>query len=105
MCRDQFYYLVIKRQWRYIIFKLDPEEHNSVYIEKCGLRDSSYDQFLESLSADQPRWIIYDFEIKVKEFGVDSVKNKLVFIIFSPDNCSDTKAKTVITFKKDMLLS
>ena len=105
ICRDQFYYLVIKKQWRYIIFKLDPEEHNSVYIEKCGLRDSTYDDFLQSINPEEPRWIIYDFEMNVKEFGVDSIKTKMVFIIYSPDCCSDSKAKTVITFKKDMLLS
>ena len=96
--------MMIHRSWRYIIFKIDPEDHNSVYIDKCGMRDSTYEEFLESIPTDEPRWIIYDFEYEAQSYGVMSTKKKCVFIIYSPDDSRDMKSKSLITFKKDMLL-
>lgn len=69
VCRDQFYYLMMKKQWRYIIYKVESEEKSSIEIDVCGLRDSTYEEFLESLPSDQPRWIIFDFEYEIKEYG------------------------------------
>jgi len=104
ICRDQFWFLVAKRQWRFIIFKVDTENKDSVLIDKCGLRDSTYEEFLESMTEDEPRWVIYDYEYEAKEYGIMSMKSKLVLIVFSPDDCTDNKSKSIITYKKDLLM-
>jgi hypothetical protein len=51
-CRDQFYFLRVKRQWRYIIFKISEDDPNFVEIEKCGLRDQEFDEFKEAMPQD-----------------------------------------------------
>ena len=61
-CRDQFYYLMIKKQWRYVVYKVEEEEKSSIELEKCGLRDSDHQEFLDSIPEDKPRWIIFDLE-------------------------------------------
>ena len=38
------------------------------------------------------------------EYGVLAQKNKLCLIVYSPDNCKDNIAKTIITYKKDLLM-
>ena len=37
-CQAQAYNLIKFRFWRYIIFKVDSFDKNSISIEKCGLR-------------------------------------------------------------------
>ena len=69
VCRDQFYYLVKKRQWRYIIYNIEELEHDSVEIDKCGPRSSSFSYFVASMPPDEPRWVVYDFEYEVTEHG------------------------------------
>ena len=44
-CRDQFYFLRTKRQWRYIIYKLSDFDGEAVEVDKCGLRDSEFEDF------------------------------------------------------------
>ena len=104
ICRDQFYYMMIKRQWRYITLKVDTEDHGSVSIERCGLRDESHEDFLSHVPKDEPRWILFDFEWEAKEYGQVATKSKVILIVYSPDSCTDNKSKTIITFKKDLLL-
>ena len=70
-CRDNFYFLALKRQWRYVTYMVEPEEKDSIQIDFCGLRESTFDQFTEQIPEDMPRWIIYDFEYDVKEFGIE----------------------------------
>ena len=67
ICRDQFYYLRIKRKWRFIIFKLNDDDPEFVEIDKCGVRDCSFDQFQTYLSPNSARWVIYDFEFTKTE--------------------------------------
>ena len=101
VCRDQFYYLVKKRQWRYIIYNIEEHEHDSVEIDKCGPRSSSFAFFHASMPTDEPRWVVYDFEYEVVEHGRASTKSKLLFITYRPDISTDTQCKNLILFRKD----
>lgn len=101
VCRDQFYYLVKKRQWRYIIYNIEEHEHDSVEIDKCGPRSSSFAYFVASMPADEPRWVVYDFEYEVTEHGMTRKKSKLLFIVYRPDESTDTVCKNLILFRKD----
>ena len=85
-CRDQFYFLRVKRQWRFIIFKLSEDDPSFVEIEKCGLRDQEFEDFKEIMPKDSARWVVYDFEYKINEFGLDCTKAKLLFIVYNPDS-------------------
>ena len=83
--------LKTKREWRYVIFKVD--SFNVVSIEKCGLRIESFTSFLKSVQNDEPRWIIYDLQYTAIEDGVTKMKQKLILIIYVPDNTLE-KLKT-----------
>jgi cofilin len=99
-CRDQFYYLRMKRQWRYIIFKVSDEDPTFVEIERCGPRDQTFDEFKENMPKDQARWVVYDFEFTVKEYGLDLTKAKIIFMVYNPDINTNSLLKSIIVFKK-----
>jgi hypothetical protein len=99
-CRDQFYYLRIKRQWRYIIFRLSADDPTFVEIEKCGPRDCDFDEFKNSMPHDSARWVVYDFEYTIEEYGLYLTKSKLIFIIYNPDSNENSQEKRTILFKK-----
>jgi hypothetical protein len=35
---------------------------------------------------DSARWVIYDFEYTVSEFGLDLTKSKILFMVYNPDS-------------------
>ena len=102
-CRDQFYYLRTKRQWRYIIYKISEFDFESVEVDKCGLRDSSFEEFQHSLPENEARWAVYDFEYTITEYDLESRKSKMLFIVYSPDSNTNSKEKNTILFNKNTL--
>ena len=101
-CRDQFYHLVNSNTWRYIIYKIDDVDKDSVEVQKCGNRESSFEEMVENLTDGGPRWIVFDLEYEIKEYGMAFQKKKLLFINYVPDNTEETAQKTLIVFKKDL---
>ena len=99
ICRDQFFFMRVKRRWRFITFKLCDDDHEFVEIDKCGIRECDFDSFLEFVPSDGARWIFYDFEHTKIEQGKELTKTKLVFIIYTPSGCS-VKHKTTMTYQR-----
>lgn len=69
-CRDQFYHVVKTCTWRYIIYKIDDYDKDSVEIQKCGDRNSKFEDMVSNLTDDGPRWIIFDLEYEINEYGM-----------------------------------
>ena len=86
ICRDQFYYMRVKRQWRYIIYRLNANDTSYVEVDRLGERNSTFEDFKQAMPANQARWVVYDFEYQVTEFGATATKRKMIFIIYCPDD-------------------
>jgi hypothetical protein len=52
---------------------------------------------------NESRWAVYDFEYTTIEYGLESRKSKILFIVYSPDSNPNTKEKNVILFNKNTL--
>lgn len=101
-CRDQFFYLVRKRMWRYIIYLLDADDDMpSVFIERCGLPEDTYEDFVAALPEDRCAWAVLDLEL-----GQGSRTNhKIVFITFQPDSCTSGAERRLIKFNQKFFIT
>lgn len=94
----EFDNLKAKKAYRYIIFKI--EDKKTIKVEKCGMREESYDMFLEALITEC-RYAVYDCEYTTDDGRSDS---KLCFVAYNPDSCG-VKEKMLYSTFKDTLKS
>ena len=73
-CKLKFSELKTKRNYRFIIFKIENQE---VVVEKVGSPDETYEDFNESLPSDECRYAVYDFDFITDE---NCQKSKIFFI-------------------------
>ncbi|XP_060203619.1 actin-depolymerizing factor 7 [Lycium barbarum] len=93
-CKLKFLELKAKRNYRFIIFKIDGQE---VVVEKLGGPEESYDDFSISLPADECRYAVFDFDFITTE---NCQKSKIYFIAWSPES-SRVRMKMVYASSKD----
>ena len=92
----------MKRKWRFISFKLCDDDPSFVEIDKCGVRDCSFEDFCDNVPEDGARWIIYDFEYSKIDTGKELFLTKIILIIYTPQP-APIKHKTTITYQKQLL--
>lgn len=73
-CKLKFLELKAKRIYRFIIFKIDAQQ---VVLEKLGDPEESYEDFTNSLPADECRYAVFDFDFITSE---NCQKSKIFFI-------------------------
>lgn len=73
-CKLKFLELKAKRNYRFIIFKIEQQE---VVVEKLGRPDETYEDFTGSLPADECRYAVFDFDFITDE---NCQKSKIFFI-------------------------
>ncbi|PKI52058.1 hypothetical protein CRG98_027474 [Punica granatum] len=93
-CKLKFYELKAKRNHRFIIFKIEGQK---VVVEKVGSPEETYDDFANSLPADECRYCVFDFDFITDE---NCQKSKIFFIAWSPDT-SKVRSKMVYASSKD----
>ncbi|CAK9169495.1 unnamed protein product [Ilex paraguariensis] len=93
-CKLKFLELKAKRNYRFIIFKIEGQE---VVVEKLGSPAESYEDFTASLPADECRYAVFDFDFITDE---NCQKSKIFFIAWSPDT-SRVRMKMVYASSKD----
>ncbi|XP_074352839.1 uncharacterized protein LOC141691991 [Apium graveolens] len=93
-CKLKFMELKSKRNYRYITYKIEDQQ---VVVDKLGGPDESYDDFSNSLPADECRYAIYDFDFTTVE---NCQKSKIFFVAWSPDT-SKVRMKMVYASSKD----
>ncbi|XP_030937097.1 actin-depolymerizing factor 7 [Quercus lobata] len=93
-CKLKFVELKAKRNYRFIIFKIEDQE---VVVERLGNPDETYEEFTESLPANECRYAVYDFDFITDE---NCQKSKIFFIAWSPDT-SKVRSKMVYASSKD----
>ncbi|OWM88218.1 hypothetical protein CDL15_Pgr003630 [Punica granatum] len=80
-CKLKFMELKAKRNYRFIMFKID-EKILEVVVEKAGGHDETYDDFTASFPANECRYAVLDFDFTTIE---NCQKSKIFFIAWSPD--------------------
>ncbi|XP_070031627.1 actin-depolymerizing factor 7-like isoform X2 [Nicotiana tomentosiformis] len=93
-CKLKFLELKSKRDYRYIVFKIESQQ---VVVEKLGGPEESYEDFTNSLPADECCYIVFDFDSITTE---NCQKSKIFFIAWSPDT-SKVRMKMVYASSKD----
>uniref|UniRef100_A0A5B6ZUI7 ADF-H domain-containing protein n=1 Tax=Davidia involucrata TaxID=16924 RepID=A0A5B6ZUI7_DAVIN len=95
-CKLKFLELKAKRNFRFIVFKIE-EKIQQVMVEKLGKPDESYDDFAASLPANECRYAVYDYDFTTNE---NCQKSKIFFIAWSPDP-SRVRSKMLYASSKD----
>ncbi|URD78691.1 hypothetical protein MUK42_19051 [Musa troglodytarum] len=95
-CKLKFLELKAKRNFRFIVFKID-EKIQQVMVEKLGQPGETYDDFTASLPADECRYAVFDFDFVTDEH---CQKSKIFFISWSPDT-SRVRSKMLYASSKD----
>ncbi|KAM7494227.1 hypothetical protein LguiB_028836 [Lonicera macranthoides] len=95
-CKLKFLELKAKRNYRYIIFKIN-EAIQQVTVEKVGNPGDSYEDFTSSLPLDECRYAVYDFDFTTDE---NCQKSKIFFVAWAPDT-SKVRSKMVYASSKD----
>lgn len=87
----------MKRTYRYLIVSIS-EDGTVAKVEHAGARSADFAEFKANMPTDQPRYAIYDLEYKTKDGRAES---KLVFVMYSPDNCTKGTLRFVYAQNKD----
>ncbi|THU45564.1 hypothetical protein C4D60_Mb02t19320 [Musa balbisiana] len=95
-CKLKFLDLKAKRNYRFIVFKID-EKIQQVTVEKLGQPDETYDDFTASLPADECRYAVFDFDFVTDEH---CQKSKIFFISWVPD-IARVRSKMLYASSKD----
>ncbi|XP_020594926.1 actin-depolymerizing factor 8-like [Phalaenopsis equestris] len=75
-CKLRFLELKTKRNYRFIVFKID-EKAMQIKVDRLGQPEESYNDFTGSLPADECRYAVYDFDFVTDE---NCQKSKIFFI-------------------------
>ncbi|KAK6260700.1 hypothetical protein SCA6_015174, partial [Theobroma cacao] len=95
-CKLKFLELKAKRNHRYIVFKID-EKTQQVIVEKLGSPGATYDDFTNSLPANECRYAVFDYNFTTNE---NCQKSKIFFFAWSPDT-SRVRSKMLYASSKD----
>lgn len=81
-CKLKFMELKAKRNFRFIIFKID-ENIQQVVVDKLGQPDESYEDFTLAFPANECRYAVFDFDFITDEH---CQKSKIFFISWWENN-------------------
>ncbi|KAH7577912.1 hypothetical protein ACOSP7_001011 [Xanthoceras sorbifolium] len=95
-CKLKFLELKAKRNYRFIVFKIN-ESIQQVMVEKLGSPEETYDDFTNSLPANECRYAVFDFDFTTNE---NVQKSKIFFIAWAPDT-SRVRSKMLYASSKD----
>jgi len=97
-CVPAFELLKLKKESKYIIYKLSDDKKN-IQVEKSSV-EKDYDAFLADLPEKECRYAIYDFEFEVS--ATEGKRNKICFYTWSPDE-APVRSKMIYDSSKDAL--
>ncbi|XP_042457096.1 actin-depolymerizing factor-like [Zingiber officinale] len=95
-CKLKFLELKAKRNFRFIIYKID-EALQQVMVDKLGQPHESYNDFTASFPPNECRYAVFDFDFVTDEH---CQKSKIFFISWSPDS-SKVRSKMLYASSKD----
>nr|GMD62000.1 actin-depolymerizing factor 10-like [Ipomoea batatas] len=95
-CKLKFLELKSKRNYRYIVFKID-EASQAVVVEKLGSHEETHVQFANSMPPNECRYAVYDYDFTTDE---NCQKSKIFFVAWAPET-APIRSKMVYASSKD----
>ncbi|KAL3814845.1 hypothetical protein ACJIZ3_016113 [Penstemon smallii] len=95
-CKLRFLELKAKRNHRYIVFHID-DKAQQVMVEKVGNQSETYEDFSNSLPANECRYAVFDYDFTTDE---NCHKSKIYFIAWSPE-IARVRTKMLYASSKD----
>ncbi|KAK8685047.1 hypothetical protein V6N13_041058 [Hibiscus sabdariffa] len=95
-CKAKFLELKAKRNYRYIIFRIE-DASQQVVVDKLGEPNDKYEDLIASLPANECRYAVFDLDFTTTE---NCQKSKIVFIAWAPD-IARVRSKMVYASSKD----
>ncbi|KAF8412265.1 hypothetical protein HHK36_000226 [Tetracentron sinense] len=95
-CKLKFLELKAKRNYRFILFKIE-EKIQQVMVERLGEPGESYEDFTACFPANECRYAVFDFDFITDE---NCQKSKIFFIAWAPDT-SKVRSKMLYASSKD----
>ncbi|KAK4476578.1 hypothetical protein RD792_015735 [Penstemon davidsonii] len=95
-CKLRFLELKAKRNHRYIVFHID-DKAQQVMVEKVGNQSETYEDFTNSLPANECRYAVFDYDFTTDE---NCHKSKIYFIAWSPE-IARVRTKMLYASSKD----
>ncbi|XP_019189977.1 PREDICTED: putative disease resistance protein At1g58400 isoform X10 [Ipomoea nil] len=95
-CKLKFLELKSKRNYRYIVFKID-EASQAVVVEKLGSHEETHIQFSNSMPPNECRYAVYDYDFTTDE---NCQKSKIFFVAWAPET-APIRSKMVYASSKD----
>ncbi|KAI8374724.1 uncharacterized protein BYT42DRAFT_577411 [Radiomyces spectabilis] len=96
-CLETFQELKLRKKYTYIMYKLS-DDNTEIVIDKTA-ESASYDDLLNEVPENEPRYIVFDFEF---EKSGEGMRNKIVFINWTPDSAR-IKSKMLYASSKDAI--
>ena len=85
----------IGHKYRYVIFTFS-DDLRHIVVEKTADPSKTYNDFLDDLPPRDVRYAVYDYDFKAED---DTMRNRLVFIVWAPDT-APVKRKMLIASSK-----
>ncbi|KAA3475283.1 hypothetical protein CXB51_030690 [Gossypium anomalum] len=95
-CKLKFLELKAKRNYRFIVYKID-EQTQQVIVDKLGGPQETYEDFTNSLPEHECRYAVFDYDFTTDE---NCQKSKIFFFAWSPDG-SRVRSKMLYASSKD----
>lgn len=98
-CQTKFKEMQLRHSKRYLMFAIKDKKNIVIAENGEGEADKSYEDFVQALPQNEPRYCVVDVEHTTKS-GAES--KKLVFIFWCPENCG-VRDKMLYASSKDTI--
>ncbi|KAI8089676.1 uncharacterized protein BX664DRAFT_333627 [Halteromyces radiatus] len=96
-CLELYQEFKLRKKYKYIIFKLS-DDLSEIVVENSA-ETGTYDDFLQKLPADEPRYAVYDFDYEKPGEGQ---RSKITFYSWIPDTAK-VRQKMLYASSKDAI--
>ncbi|XP_016479920.1 actin-depolymerizing factor 10-like [Nicotiana tabacum] len=93
-CKLKFMELKAKRNYRYIVFKIEGQQ---VVVDKVGEQGETHQDFSNSLPSNECRYAVFDYDYTTDE---NVQKSKIFFVAWSPETAR-VRSKMLYASSKD----
>lgn len=94
--KEDFNSIKLGHKYTYMVFKIEGE---SLIKTERSVKESTYDEFKDSLPKNECRYIVYDYKYTLED---GAKRDKLLFIHWAPDTAK-TRDKMVYASSKDAI--
>lgn len=89
------------RRARFLVARIT-EDSSQIVLEAKGERTATFDDFVNAIPADEPRYGVFDLEFEADDGRPVS---KMVFVTYVPDTCKKIAVKFPYANSKDIIKS